>query len=207
MSDNGGTRDPRLTGAIADVSKVTIPCDNGPYREGKGTNYEGGTRVVALASWPGHIKAGTTNNEILHVVDWYPTLAHLAGASTARCKTLDGIEMWKTISQGAPSPRTEVVYNIEPFRAAIRQGDWKLIWRTTLPSSVELYNIPKDPSEKLNLATQHPETVSLLQKRANELSAVASRPLFLLEGFQEIIKWGHLPPAFPNEEFDLANEP
>ena len=55
-------------------------------------------------------------------------------------------------AEGKPSPRTEVVYNIEPFRAGIRQGDWKLIWRTPLPPAVELYNIAQDPSEKNNLA-------------------------------------------------------
>lgn len=207
MSDNGGTRDPRLTGAITDVSKVKIPCDNGPYREGKGTNYEGGTRVAAFANWPGRIKAGTVNNQMLHAVDWYPTLTKLAGASTTKCKPLDGMDVWKTISEGEPSPRTEVVYNIEPFRVAVRQGDWKLIWRTILPAKVELYNVPLDPSEKNNVAEQHPETVKLLQKRANELSAVAARPLFMLEGFEQIIKWGHLPPAFPDEEFEFGNEP
>src|SRR5262249_29921871 len=80
-SDNGGTRDAMFAGAIADMGRVKIPCDNGPYREGKGTVYEGGTRVVALASWPGHIRA-RTSTDVLHVVDLYPTLAKLAGAST-----------------------------------------------------------------------------------------------------------------------------
>jgi len=50
QSDNGGTRDPLFAGAITDMSKVVLPPDNGPYRGGKGTLYEGGTRVVALAS-------------------------------------------------------------------------------------------------------------------------------------------------------------
>ena len=35
--------------------------------------------------------------------------------------TLDGMDVWPTISQGAPSPRTEVVYNMEPFRGGVRQ--------------------------------------------------------------------------------------
>ena len=120
---------------MADMSKVKIPCDNGPYRDGKGTIYEGGTRVAALANWPGHIPAGATVNGMIHVVDWYPTLARLAGASTAKCKPLDGLDVWPTISEGKPSPRTEVVYNIEPFRGAVRQGDWKLVWRTMLPQT------------------------------------------------------------------------
>jgi arylsulfatase A-like enzyme len=136
----------------------------------------------------------------------YPTLTKLAGASTAKCKPLDGLDVWGTISEGKTSPRTEVVYNIEPFRAAVRQGDWKLIWHPTLPSKVELYNIPQDPSEKNNVAAEHPEIVATLQKRAQELAAAGVKPLFMQEGFEQIIKWSHLPPAFPGEEFEFTQE-
>ena len=92
---------------------------------------------------------------MIHAVDMYPTLAKLAGASTAKCKPLDGIDVWQSISEGKPSPRTEIVYNVEPCRGAVRQGDWKLIWRTLLPSSVDLYNLAEDPYEKNNVAAAH----------------------------------------------------
>ena len=144
QSDNGGTFNPMFAGE-GDMSKTKIPCDNGPYRDGKGSLYEGGTRVVALANWPGHIAPGTVS-EVLHVVDMYPTLTQLAGAPTVKSKPLDGLDVWSTLSRGAPSPRTEVVYNVEPFRAGIRKGDWKLVWRVLLPASVELYDIAQDPS-------------------------------------------------------------
>lgn len=206
QSDNGGTRNAMFAGE-GDMSKVKIPCDNGPYREGKGTLYEGGTRVCALANWPGHIKPGTTVDGMIHVVDFYPTLAGLAGASTAKCKPLDGIDVWQTISAGAPSPRTEVIYNVEPFRAGIREGDWKLIWRTPLPQVVELYNIAQDPSEKNNLASQNPEKVAELEKRANELAAVAVKPLLLQIEFKAFTEKLHLPPALPGEDFQLEDDP
>jgi arylsulfatase A-like enzyme len=206
MSDNGGTRNPMFSGAIADVSKIKIPCDNGPYHEGKGSLYEGGTRVVALANWPGHISPGVTVKEMIHVVDMYPTLTKLAGASTTKTKPLDGLDVWGTISEGKASPRTEVVYNIEPFRAAVRQGDWKLVWRTTLPASVELYNIRQDPPEKNNVAAEHPEIVAALQKRAQELAAAGAKPLFIEEGFGQIVRWSQLPPAFPGEELEFDQE-
>lgn len=206
MSDNGGTRNALFAGAMADVSKVRIPCDNGPYREGKGTVYEGGTRVAAFVNWPGHIPAGVTVSEMMHTVDWYPTLAGLAGASTSKCKPLDGLDVWQTISAGKPSPRTEIVYNIEPFRAAVREGDWKLVWRTTLPQSVELFNVAQDPFEKNNLAGQYPDKVAALQKRANALSAQAAKPMLLELGFQSLMHQFHLPPAFPGEELEFNRE-
>jgi arylsulfatase A-like enzyme len=80
MSDNGGNRTALLSGEV-DVSKLTLPADNGPYRGGKGMLYEGGTRVVALASWPGHIKAGEVR-EVVHVVDMFPTLPNEEGYFT-----------------------------------------------------------------------------------------------------------------------------
>jgi arylsulfatase A-like enzyme len=205
MSDNGGTRSAKFAGAITDMSKVVIPCDNGPYREGKGELYEGGTRMIAFANWPGHIKAGSTVNGMMHVVDLYPTLAKLAGASTAKCKPLDGVDVWQTISEGAASPRTEIVYNVEPFRAGIRQGDWKLVWRTLLPATVELFNIAKDPSEKNNLAAENPDKVAALQKRANELAAEMAKPTLLEIELKAMMQRLKMPGSFP-ADFDSLNE-
>src|SRR5215471_12046599 len=206
-SDNGGTRSAMFAGVMADMSKVKIPCDNGPYREGKGTLYEGATRVCALANWPGHIRAQTVDG-LIHAVDIYPTLAALAGASTAKCKPLDGVNVWETISGGKPSPRTEIVYNVEPFRAALRQGNWKLVWRTLLPSNVELFDIVQDPSEKNNLAAQNPEKVLALQKRLEGLSKEAAKPLFLLDQFKVVMKNMNGEPVLPtDEDFAGVEEP
>jgi arylsulfatase A-like enzyme len=207
QSDNGGTRSAMFAGVMADMSKVTIPCDNGPYREGKGTLYEGGTRVCALANWPGHIRPGSVDG-LIHVVDLYPTLAALAGASTAKCKPLDGLNVWGTIAEGKPSPRTEIVYNVEPFRGAVRQGDWKLIWRTLLPSSAELYDLTADPSEKQNLADRHPEKVAALQERLNALAKESVKPLFLQDQFKVVLKGMHGEPVLPiDEEYSGADGP
>ena len=207
-SDNGGTRSAMFAGVMADMSKIKIPCDNGPYREGKGTLYEGATRVCALANWPGHIKAGSTVEGMIHAVDMYPTLAKLAGASTAKCKPLDGMDVWQTISEGKPSPRTEIVYNVEPFRGAVRQGDWKLIWRTMLPSSIDLYNLAQDPSEKNNLAASNPDKVAAFQQRLNALAKEAAKPLFLVDQFKVVMKNMQGEPVLPtDEEFDEADNP
>ncbi len=205
QSDNGGTRNAMFAGE-GDMSKIKIPCDNGPYRDGKGSLYEGGTRVAAFANWPGHIKPGSVVGEMMHVVDMYPTLVGLAGGSTARSKPLDGLDMWPTISGGTPSPRTEVVYNVEPFRAGVRQGDWKLIWRSPLPEGVELYDIAKDPGEATNLAAAHPDKVAALRKRANELAGQMEKPLMLMTEFEAMRKRLHMPPALPGDEMSFNEE-
>lgn len=198
-SDNGGTRNAMFAGVMADVSNIVLPCDNGPYRDGKATLFEGGTRVAALANWPGRIAPGSRDG-FVHAVDLFKTFADLAGASTDACKPLDGLNVWSTIATGAASPRTEIVYNVEPFRAAVRQGDWKLIWRTMLPSSVDLYNLAADPSETTNLAEQYPEKVAAMQRRMEELSKEAAKPLFLSDQFKVVMTNMRGEPLLPIDE-------
>ncbi|MBL9058645.1 MAG: arylsulfatase [Mangrovicoccus sp.] len=190
-SDNGGTRSAMFAGE----GKVTgeIPPDNGPFRDGKGSVYEGGTRVVALANWPGRIAPGKVDG-IVHMVDLFPTLTGLAAADSRGPAALDGIDVWETIRSGAPSPRTGIVYNIEPYRAAVREGDMKLVWTTLLPPSVELFDLGRDPAEAVNLATSDPATVARLQTQVLDLAGQAVPPAFMLE----LVRLGlSVAPAFP----------
>src|SRR5690606_25152247 len=139
------------------------------------TIYEGGCRVVALANWPGRIAAGGVSNELLNGVDLYPTFVGLAGGRIDKVKQpFDGVDVWATISEGAPSPRTEVVYNIEPAVGGIRQGNWKLVWHASLPASPELFDLAEDPSETTNLADRHPDKVRVLR---DLVRAYAADPL------------------------------
>lgn len=202
-SDNGGTRDTRLTG---EGSVKTVPCDNGDLRGGKGQLYEGGTRVPALANWPGHIKPSVITGPV-HIVDMLPTLAVLAGASTEKCLPLDGMDVSRSILEGRTSPRTEVVYNIEPFRGAVREGNWKLVWKTLLPSKVELFDLSKDPTETTNLADAHPEKVKELQARIEQLSTQATKPHFMETSMQAVFSGIFGPAPIPTEDRSDTAEP
>ena len=110
------------------------------------------------------------------------------------------MNVWGTIAEGKPSPRTEIVYNIEPFRAALRQGDWKLVWRTLLPSSVELFDLAHDPSEKSNLAAQNADKVAALQKRIEALAKGSTKPLFLVDQLKVVMKNAHGEPVLPTDD-------
>lgn len=133
-----------------------------------------------------------------------PTLAGQAGAGTAGTKPLDGSDVWQTISTGVPSPRKEIVYNVEMFRGAVRQGDWKLFWRTTLPAQVELYDIAKDPGETKNLAAENQPVVAALQKRIDDLARESKPSLFFQSTFKAYFGRNVPAPAFPNEDAFFA---
>lgn len=175
-SDNGGaTSGLFATGARSPEERAaetgTPPAQNMPYRQGKGTYYEGGTRVVAWMNWPGKIPADTVVNQPLHMVDIFPTLVNLAEGSLQGGQPLDGKNIWASVTQGAPSPHEDILINVEAFRGAVRKGDWKLVQRYTLPQKTELYNLATDPGETTNVADKNLWIVKDLETRLLQYGA------------------------------------
>ena len=176
-SDNGGPN----------PGKATI---NAPLRAGKGTIYEGGVRVCAFATWPGKIPSGTTIDEPLHGVDWYPTLLMLAGASVEQPLAPDGLDIWPVLTKGARTPHDAILLmGMQPGKAAVRMGDWKLLLNASPPDvqaastqvqrtseRVELYNLATDIGEAKNLADSEPQKVQELRQRLNVFLQDAVKP-------------------------------
>lgn len=112
---------------------VNYGGNNYPLRGGKFSIFEGGTRAVAFVHGPMFNKTGIKYDGLIHIVDWFPTLAEAAGAEYD-AHDQDGVSQWQSLlSASMPSKRQEVVYNLDlswdPIqgRAAIRYGDYKLI--------------------------------------------------------------------------------
>jgi arylsulfatase A-like enzyme len=181
-SDNGGPKPGQIT-------------SNGPLRAGKATLYEGGMKVCAFVNWPGQIRSNTVVNAPLHIVDWYPTLLKLAGASLEHKLPLDGRDLWPALAANAPSPHDAILINAAPTKGAIRMGDWKLVLNGHVPDNedgdaenkadaasakpvddknprevAELFNLAVDPSEKENIAAKNPEKVRELRARYDVLA-------------------------------------
>jgi len=89
----------------------------------------------------------------------------------------------------------------------VREGDWKLVWQTALPSRIELFNLAQDPSEKNNLAEKNPQKVAELQQRIQKLAQEAAQPLFLKDalGATKHVLFGSV--ATPDQEKDLEMQP
>ena len=165
--DRKGALDDTLVVYFNDNGGTDRAGGNRPYRGLKGDYLEGGIRVPAAMRWPGRIPAASETDALLHVVDLFPTLAGVAGASTSGGLPLDGIDAWQAIAAGSPSPRDEVVHSLK----VIRSGDWKLITRNGKAyggggrSVQQLYNIGTDPYEETNLASSEEAKVAELRER------------------------------------------
>jgi len=149
-----------------------------PFAGGKGALKEGGVRLPAIVNWPAKIQPRVVNEPLGHI-DIMPTFLALAGGSGDPNKPFDGKDAWATITQGKPSPHSDIVINVEAFRGAIRKGKWKLIKVATLPDKTELFDLESDPGEKENLADKNPEIVADLESRLMEYAKQQQMSLWL----------------------------
>lgn len=196
LSDNGGNTHSNTPGdkGVDTTAKAGFmedwrkwagnrpPTSNAPLRDGKGTLYEGGTRVPCMWSWPTRIATGSTNDTVVGHIDVYPTLLDLLGLPRPMQQRMDGMSYAPILlGTGAVDWRPFFLYHPQQGyeRAggcAVRVGDWKLIrWFAYPPDDAgryELYYLRDDLGEQNNRASA--ET-----NRVRELDAAIDR--FLAE--------------------------
>lgn len=147
---------------------------NAPLRVGKGSCYEGGTRVPLIVRWPSTTRAGSTCGEPVITPDLYPTLLALTGVRDATDHRSDGVSLEPLLRQQGGFRRDALFWHYPHYQlyqqggtvpyGAIRAGDFKLIeFFDGRPS--ELFDLRNDPGEKHDLATAQPQRVQLLQER------------------------------------------
>jgi arylsulfatase A len=164
---------------------VIFTSDNGPWlirkwnggssgllRDGKGGTWEGGYRVPAIARWPGKIKAGVTH-EMASGLDLFNTCLTLAGAEIPKDRPLDGVDMSPILFGMGKGLRDVHYYYYGDQLYAVRKGAYKAHFTShdgysKAPAEQHnpplLFNLPEDPSERFDVASDHPEIVAELTK-------------------------------------------
>jgi arylsulfatase len=161
----------------------------GPFRNMKGSLYEGGIRTPFIARWPGQIKAGTTSDYAGYFPDVMPTLCEIAGANTP--KEIDGVSIIPTLLGKGQQKQHEFLYwEFASYggQQAVRSGDWKAVRQALGKGKIvtELYNLKDDIGEKNDLAAKHPEIVARLEKvMKDEHVASPDFPLQTIDGKAE----------------------
>ncbi len=188
---------------LTDNTVILFTSDNGPwlsygdhagvtpFREGKGTSFDGGCRSACVVRYPNQIKAGGRSTRTWCSVDVLPTFVRLAGAQPPQ-GTLDGRDVWPIISgqSDEPHPGDFIEQTIGgEFQAVITvDGKWKLHvphkFRTMIGSTpgsggipgraqqqqigYALFDMVNDPMESTDVIKDHPEVARKLVEAAEQ---------------------------------------
>lgn len=179
---------------LAERTLVIFSSDNGPWlimnqqggsagllRDGKGSTWEGGMRVPAIAWWPGTIAPGQVHHGVATMLDILPTVAALAGAPLPADRPIDGVDLRQALVANEPVEREAFYYYRGQQLFAVRSGRWKAHLATQGsygdPAPVrhdppQLYDLAVDPGERFDVAAAHPDEAARLVKlaRAHEAS-------------------------------------
>lgn len=188
----GQVLDTLLDEGLAEKTLVFFTSDNGPWlimgnqggsagplREGKGSTWEGGMRVPGIAWMPGRVQPGVTS-ELAHTMDLLPTVLPLAGAPLPENVPLDGLDLGPLLFESQPLPARPFFYYRGDQLFACRLGPWKAHFKTQTgygqpePDGHDpplLFHLGRDPSERRDVAAQHPDVLARIDAAVKEHQA------------------------------------
>lgn len=165
-NDNGGPSDRNAS--------VNLPLSGT-----KSNHLEGGIRIPTLIRWPEKIEAAREYSYPVSTLDLLPTFYQAAGGSSENLTDIDGVDLMPYLCGDNMNRPHQILFWKKETRAAVRDGDWKLIRFSDRPA--ELYNIEEDISEHNNLASKYPERVKDMFKQLYEWELTLERPRWLLQ--------------------------
>lgn len=180
-SDNGAVVDDGYQDQARERLNGHTPT--GIYRGGKYSLYEGGTRVPFIVRWPARVHPGE-QPALFSQIDVYRSLAALIGAALPSEAAPDSRDRLSELLGEAHDDRSCVVQQNQNNTLALVSGRWKYLEPSPGPAvsrqtgielgnspEPQLYDLSRDPRERNNVATAHPEVVSALSARLAEIRA------------------------------------
>jgi arylsulfatase A-like enzyme len=179
-SDNGQVIDDGYKDEA--VEKLGNHKPGGIYRGGKYSAFEAGTRVPMIVSWKGKVKPGKVNNDLFSQVDFYASLASLAGVKVGNGQAPDSKNNLPVLLNQNSKPRPFLVEQSLNSTLSLVMGSWKYIEPSKGPKinkdtntelgndpKPQLYNLAADPGETKNLADIYPARVAKMKLRLDNI--------------------------------------
>ena len=187
-SDNGPVLDDGYRDRAVELNKLAAHTPAGPFRGGKYSILEGGTRVGFIARWPGHTPVGQVSDALISQVDLAAVFAKVGGGDPTEFLNLDSVDTSAALAGGAG--RETLISSTQANLLSIRDARWKFIAPTGAPpkgkqpsgplvdllgsaetqandrreqSVPRLFDLQQDPAELHNVAEEHPEIVERLK--------------------------------------------
>lgn len=175
-----------------------------PFREGKGTAWEGGHREPFIMRYPAGLKGGRTIDAAVMAIDILPTIATITDSKLPEA-AIDGKSAWELLngdSKESPQEAYYFYYRVNELHG-VRYGKWKLYfphnYRTMegqrpgkdgLPGNyvhldlneIELYDLSEDLGETTNIAAEYPEVVKEIEQLADSMRKKLGDSLKDMEG-------------------------
>jgi arylsulfatase len=166
---------------------------SGPWTGFYNTVMEGGIRTPCIVRWPGRIPAGQVSNEIVHQIDFYPTLAASVGADIVpKDRAIDGVNQLPFLEgKQAKSNRDSVIFFADFQLRAVKWKDWKFHYdfqpepRVSVAPLMRLFNLRSDPKEESDIKDANPWAQSAMDKIVSDFTATTER-------------FPHVPPNAPD---------
>lgn len=189
---------------LTDDTFLFFTSDNGPWlnfgnhagspgrlREGKGTAFEGGPRVPAIARWPGRIPAGTVTSHLASTIDLLPTIAAITGADLPT-RPIDGVSLLPLLEGDTTSnPRNQFFFYYGAELRAVREGKWKRVFEhesrsyegvepgkdgypgpyASLTVPTALYDLETDIGETTDRSADYPDVAARLDTLGDSVRA------------------------------------
>ncbi|MBK9316627.1 MAG: arylsulfatase [Acidobacteria bacterium] len=176
-SDNG----PVIDDGYKDdaVEKLGNHRPSGPFRGGKYSKFEAGTRVPWIVRWPGRVKPGRSD-ALISQVDLPASFASFTGQALDRQQATDSTDVMPALLGRTKHGRDHIVEHAGTL--ALRIGKWKYIdpnngQKMSIQTNTELgndpqsqlYDLSRDPGEKINLAARYPDRVRAMKQRLDQI--------------------------------------
>jgi arylsulfatase len=157
---------------------------SGPWNGYYNTVMEGGIRTPCIIRWPGRIPAGRVSNEIVHQVDFFPTLAAAVGADIVpKDRAIDGVNQLPFLEgKQAKSNRDSVIFHTNTQLRAVKWRDWKFYYAfQPEPGTaagaplMRLFNLRSDPREESDIKDANPWAQSVMDQIVARFTATTEK--------------------------------